>query len=56
MSPKGKRKEEEIMISLPTTQYLLITIICLALPLTLPYPLTKPPILMKLVIINGSIA
>jgi hypothetical protein len=55
-SPKRGRKEEEILISLPTTQCLLIIIICLALPLTLPYMLAKLPILMKLVIINGSIA
>jgi hypothetical protein len=51
-----KRKEEEIAISLPTTQCLLITIICLALPLILPYPLANLPILMELVITNGSIA
>jgi hypothetical protein len=31
-SPKRERKEEEITISLLTTQCLLITIICLALP------------------------
>jgi hypothetical protein len=55
MSPKRKRKEEEIMISLPTTQCLLITIICLALPLILSYPLVKLPILMELVITNRSI-
>jgi hypothetical protein len=55
-SPKRERKEEEITISLPTTHCLLITIICLALPLILPYPLAKLPILMELVIINGSIA
>jgi hypothetical protein len=54
VSQKGK--EEKIMISLPTSQYLLITIICLALPLILPYPLAKLPILMELVITNGSIA
>jgi hypothetical protein len=51
-----KGKEEKIMISLPTSQYLLITIICLALPLILLYPLAKLPILMELVITNGSIA
>jgi hypothetical protein len=55
VSKKG-RKEEEIMISLPITQCLLITIICLALPLILPYSLAKPHILMELIIINGSIA
>jgi hypothetical protein len=33
----------------------LIIIICLALPLILPYLLAKFPILIKLVIINGSI-
>jgi predicted RNase H-like nuclease (RuvC/YqgF family) len=33
-----------------------IMIICLALPLTLPYPLAKLPTLMELIIINGSIA
>jgi hypothetical protein len=56
MSPKRKRKKEEIVISLPAIQCLLITIICLALPLILPYPLAKLPILMELVITNGSIA
>jgi hypothetical protein len=56
MSPRKGRKEETIVISLPITQCLSIMIICLALPLTLPYPLAKLPILMKLVIINGSIA
>jgi hypothetical protein len=55
-SPNRGRKEEEITISLPTTQYLLITIICLALPLILPYMLAKLPILMELIIINESIA
>jgi hypothetical protein len=55
MSPKRKRNEEEIMISPPITQCLLITIICLALPLILPYSLAKLSILMKLVITNGSI-
>jgi hypothetical protein len=55
-SPKRERKEEEIMISLPTAQCLLITIICLALLLILPYPLAKLPILIELVIINGSTA
>jgi hypothetical protein len=54
MSPK-KRKEEEIAISLPTTQCLLTTIIYLALPLILPYPLAKLAILIELVITNGSI-
>jgi hypothetical protein len=44
------------MISLPITQCLLITIICLALPLILPYSLAKPHILMELIIINGSVA
>jgi hypothetical protein len=56
ISLKRKRKEEEIMISLSTTQYLLITIICLALPPILPYPLAKLSILMELVITNKSIA
>jgi hypothetical protein len=54
-SPKGGRKEEEIMIRLPTTKCLLITIICPALPLILTYPLAQLPILMELIIINGSI-
>jgi hypothetical protein len=54
VSKKGKKKEM-IMISLPITQCLFIMIICLALPLTLPYSLAKLPTLMKLVIINGSI-
>jgi hypothetical protein len=53
---KRKRKEEEIAIRLPTTQCHLIIIIGLALPLILSYPLTKLPILMELVITNGSIA
>jgi hypothetical protein len=55
VSKKGK-KEETIAISLPITQYLSIMIICLVLPLTLPYPLVKLPTLMELVIINESIA
>jgi hypothetical protein len=55
MSPRKGRKEETIAISFPITQCLLILIICLALPLTLPYPLTKLPTLMELVIIIGSI-
>jgi hypothetical protein len=41
MSQKRDRKEEEIAISLPTTQCLLIIIICPALPLILSYPLAK---------------
>jgi hypothetical protein len=44
------------MVNLPITKCLSIMIICLALPLTLPYTLAKLPILMELVIINGSIA
>jgi hypothetical protein len=56
MSPKRKRKEEEIVIRLLTTQYLLITIICLALSFILPYSLAKLPILIKVVITNESIA
>jgi hypothetical protein len=56
MSPRKGRKEETIVISLPITQCLSIMIICLALPLTLPYPLVKLPTLMEFVIINGSIA
>jgi hypothetical protein len=55
-SPKRGTKEEEIMISLPITQCLLITILCLALPLILSYPFAKLHILMELIIINGSIA
>jgi hypothetical protein len=55
VSKKG-RKEEEIMISLPIIQCLLITIICQALPLILPYQLAKLHVLMELIIINGSIA
>jgi hypothetical protein len=55
MSPRKKRKEETIVIMLSITQCLLIMIICLALPLTLSYPLAKLPTLMELVIINGSI-
>jgi hypothetical protein len=55
MSPRKGRKEEIIAISPPITQCLSIMIICLALSLTLPYPLAKLPILMELVIINGGI-
>jgi hypothetical protein len=54
-SPKRERKEEEITISLSTTQCLLITIICLAIPLILSYPLAELPISMELIIINESI-
>jgi hypothetical protein len=53
---KKRRKEEEISISLLITQCLLITIVCLAVSLTLPCPLTKLPVLMELIIINRSIA
>jgi hypothetical protein len=56
MSPRKGRKEETIVISLPITQCLSIMIICLALPLTLSYPLAKLHILMELIITNGSIA
>jgi hypothetical protein len=56
MSPKKGRKKETIMISLPITQCLLIMIICLALPLILPYPLAKLTTLLELIIINESIA
>jgi hypothetical protein len=56
MSPRKGRKEETIAISRPITQCLSIMIICLALLLTLLYPLAKLCILMELVIINGSIA
>jgi hypothetical protein len=55
MPPRKGRKEETIVISLPITQCISIMIICLELPLTSPYPLAKLPILMELVIINGSI-
>jgi hypothetical protein len=56
MSPRKGRNEETIMISPHITQCLSIMIICLALPLTLPYPLAKLPTLMEFIIINGSIA
>jgi hypothetical protein len=56
MKRMSLRKEETIAIRLPITQYLSIMIICLALPLTPPYPLAKLPTLMELVITNGSIA
>jgi hypothetical protein len=56
LSPRKGRKEETIVISLPITQCLSIMIICLALPLTFPYPLAKLPILMEFIIISGSIA
>jgi hypothetical protein len=55
-TPKKKRKEETIMISLPITQCPSIMIICLALLLTPPYPLAKLATLMELVITNRSIA
>jgi hypothetical protein len=53
---KGKRKGEEIEISLPITQCLSIMIIYLILPLILSYPLAKLPTLMDLVTTNESIA
>jgi hypothetical protein len=56
VSKKGKKEETITKVFLYITQCLSIMIICLALPLTLPYPLAKLPILMELVIINGSIA
>jgi hypothetical protein len=55
MYTRKGRKEETIAISLHKTQSLLIMIICLALPLTLPYPLAKLLTLMELVITNGII-
>jgi hypothetical protein len=55
LSPRKGRKEEIIVISPPITQCLSIMIICIALLLTLLYLLAKLPILMELVIINGSI-
>jgi hypothetical protein len=56
MSPRKRRKEETIAIRLPITQCFSIMIICLALPFTLSYPLTKLPTLMELIITIGSIA
>jgi hypothetical protein len=56
MSPRKRRNEETITISLPITQCLSIMIICLTLLLTLPYPLAKLHTLMELVITNRSIA
>jgi hypothetical protein len=56
MCPKEKRNEEKIVISLNITQCLSIMIICLALPLIVPYLLAKLPTLMELIITNGSIA
>jgi hypothetical protein len=56
MSLRKGRNEETITISLPITQCLSIMIICLALPLTLPYSLSELPTLMELVITNGNIA
>jgi hypothetical protein len=53
---KGKRKGEEIEISLPITQCLSIMIIYLIQPLILSYPLAKLPTLMDLVTTNESIA
>jgi hypothetical protein len=55
-TPRKERKEETITISFPKTQCLSIIIICLALPPTPPYPLTKLPTLMELVITNERIA
>jgi hypothetical protein len=55
-TPRKVRKEEMIAISLPIIQCPSIMIICLALPLTPPYPLVRLPTLMELVIKNGSIA
>jgi hypothetical protein len=55
MSSRKGRNEETIAISIHITQCLSIMIICLALLLTLPYPLAKLPTLMELVITNGSI-
>jgi hypothetical protein len=56
MSPRKRRKEETITISLFITQCLSIMIICLALSPTAPCTLAKLPTLMELVITNGSIA
>jgi hypothetical protein len=56
MSLRKGRNEETITISLPITQCLSIMIICLALPLTLPYSLSELPTLMELVMTNGNIA
>jgi hypothetical protein len=53
---KKWKKGRNNHVSLPITQCLSIMIICLALPLTLPYSLAKLFTLMKLVITNGSIA
>jgi hypothetical protein len=54
-TPRKRREEEIIAISLPITQCLLIMTICLALPPTHPYMLVKLPTLMELVITNISI-
>jgi hypothetical protein len=53
-SKKGKKKKT-IAINLRITQCPSIMIICLALPPTPLYPLTKLPTLMELVITNRSI-
>jgi hypothetical protein len=53
---KKGRKEGTSTIRLPITLCLLITITCLALPLILPYPFAKLPVLMGRTITNGSIA
>jgi hypothetical protein len=55
-TPRKERKEETIAISLPINQCPSIMIICLAVPPTPPYPLSKLPTSMKLVITNRSIA
>jgi hypothetical protein len=54
-TPRKRREEETIAISLHITQYLSIMTICLTLPPTPPYPLAKLLTLMELVITNGSI-
>jgi hypothetical protein len=55
-SPIKGGKEETSTISLPITLCLSITITCLTLPLTHPYPLARLPVLMGRTITNGSIA
>jgi hypothetical protein len=54
-TPRKRREEETIAISLPITQCLSIMTIYLAIPPTPPYPLAKLSTLMELVITNGSI-
>jgi hypothetical protein len=63
VTPHSKRKshirggrEETSMTSFLITLYPSITIICLTLPLTHPYPLARLPVSLGQTITDGSIA